>query len=126
MKNDLEIHGGEVSRRSEFFFWAFAVLALFLFLGHNALWASEERWAEVAREMLLSGDWLHPSLNWVIYFDKPQLSYWLILPFAVLLGGMDELVVRIREIADIFECFLHGEPSENFTIDLENDEIRVP
>ena len=38
----------------------------------------------------------------------------------------DELVVRIREIADIFECFLHGEPSENFTIDLENDEIRVP
>ena len=95
MKNDLEIHGGEVSRRSEFFFWAFAVLALFLFLGHNALWASEERWAEVAREMLLSGDWLHPSLNWVIYFDKPQLSYWLILPFAVLLGGMDELVVRI-------------------------------
>ena len=95
MQDDLEIHGGEVSRRSEFFFWGFAVLALFLFLGHNALWASEERWAEVAREMLLSGDWLHPSLNWVIYFDKPQLSYWLILPFAVLLGGMDELVVRI-------------------------------
>ncbi len=95
MMDDFDNREGTVSRRSELFFWGFAVLALFLFLGHNALWASEERWAEVAREMMLSGDWLHPSLNWVLYFDKPQLSYWLILPFAMLYGGLDELAVRI-------------------------------
>lgn len=35
----------------------------------------------------------------------------------------DELTVRIREIADIFECFLNGEPSGHFSIDLEADKI---
>ena len=84
-----------VSRRSEFFFWGFAVLVLFLFLGHNALSGSEDRWAEIAREMAISGDWLHPSLNWKIYFDKPLLTYWLILPFALLYGGFNEFIVRI-------------------------------
>ncbi len=83
------------SRRSEWFFWGFAVLTLFLFLGHNALSGSEDRWAEISREMLVSGDWLHPSLNWRIYFDKPLLTYWLILPFALLYGGFNEFIVRI-------------------------------
>lgn len=83
------------SRRSELFFWGFAVLTLFLFLGHNALSGSEDRWAEISREMLVSGDWLHPSLNWRIYFDKPLLTYWLILPFALLYGGFNEFIVRI-------------------------------
>lgn len=35
----------------------------------------------------------------------------------------DELVKSVREIADIFGCFLHGEPSENFLIDLADDRI---
>lgn len=35
----------------------------------------------------------------------------------------DELIVRLKEIADIFECFLHGEPSGNFRIDLAEDRI---
>ncbi|MDR0932533.1 MAG: glycosyltransferase family 39 protein [Victivallales bacterium] len=79
----------------ELFFWVFSVLTLFLFLGHNALWASEDRWAEIAREMIISGDYLHPSINWQVYFDKPHLTYWLILPFAILRGMFDEFIVRI-------------------------------
>lgn len=35
----------------------------------------------------------------------------------------DELILRLREIADIFECFLNGEPSGHFRIDLEKDRI---
>ncbi len=83
------------SRRGEFFFWGCAITVLFAFLGHNALWASEDRWAEITREMILTGDYLHPAINWQVYFDKPQLSYWVILPFAWMFGTIDELVARI-------------------------------
>ena len=82
-------------RRNELFFWAFAVVVLLIFLGRNALWTSEGRWAEIVREMIASGDYLHPSLNWQIYFDKPQLSYWLIVPFAHVLNGVNEFTVRL-------------------------------
>ncbi len=87
--------GAPAGRRSEIFFWGFAAVALFLFLGHNALWASEDRWAEIAREMASTGDWLHPAINWKVHFDKPPLTYWLILPFAMLYGGFNELIVRL-------------------------------
>lgn len=88
--------GGDatISKRNEALFWIFAVLAMGIFLGHNALWGSENRWAEISREMLLTGDVLHPAINWRIYFDKPQLTYWFILPFAWLLDG-GELASRI-------------------------------
>lgn len=75
-------------------FWIFAATVLFMFLGKNALWGSEDRWAEITREMLITGDWLHTAINWKIYFDKPQLSYWFIIPWAKLLG-VNELAVRI-------------------------------
>ena len=79
---------------AEDFFWLFAVAALFMFLGRNALWASEDRWAEITREMMMTGDYLHPAINWRVYFDKPQLSYWFIVPWAHLFG-LTEFSVRI-------------------------------
>ena len=75
-------------------FWLFAAAALFMFLGRNALWGSEDRWAEITREMMLTGDYLHPAINWRVYFDKPQLSYWFIVPWARLFG-LAELAPRI-------------------------------
>jgi 4-amino-4-deoxy-L-arabinose transferase-like glycosyltransferase len=37
----------------------------------------EGQHAEIAREMVASGDWLAPRLNGVPYLDKPPLLYWL-------------------------------------------------
>ncbi|HEY6100274.1 MAG TPA: glycosyltransferase family 39 protein [Anaeromyxobacter sp.] len=37
----------------------------------------EGRYAEVAREMLRSGDWVTPRLDGVPFLDKPPLFYWL-------------------------------------------------
>lgn len=37
---------------------------------------TETRYAEIAREMLVSRDWLIPRLNGIPHFAKPPLAYW--------------------------------------------------
>ena len=59
------------------------LLALFGFvwfcnLGYRSLVRPDEgRYAEIAREMATSGDWVTPRLNGIKYFEKPPLQYWM-------------------------------------------------
>ena len=36
----------------------------------------EGRYAEIPREMVVTGDWLSPRLNGLKYFEKPPLQSW--------------------------------------------------
>jgi len=54
----------------------------------------EGRYAEIAREMAVSGDWVTPRLNDLKYFEKPPLQYWLgAATFDAL--GVDEWTARL-------------------------------
>ncbi|QZE15141.1 glycosyltransferase family 39 protein [Halosquirtibacter laminarini] len=39
--------------------------------------SSEARYAEIAREMVASGDYLQPQLQGIYHFDKPPVTYWI-------------------------------------------------
>src|SRR5437879_11993205 len=53
-------------------------LAWFCNLGYRHLVKPDEgRYAEIPREMVVSGDWLTPRLNGYKYFEKPPLQYWM-------------------------------------------------
>ena len=54
----------------------------------------EPRYAEIPREMIELGDWVTPHLNYVKYFEKPPLVYWLTaIGFEAF--GIHEWTVRI-------------------------------
>jgi 4-amino-4-deoxy-L-arabinose transferase-like glycosyltransferase len=69
-------------------------VAFFQFLGTIPLIDPDEgRYAEIPREMLERGDFLTPFLNYVKYFEKPPLHYWLnALSFS--LFGENEFAAR--------------------------------
>ncbi len=56
-----------------------AMVCLFFRLGELALVEpSEGRYAEIGREMLESGDWVTPHLNYQRHLEKPPFAYWMI------------------------------------------------
>uniref|UniRef100_A0A832I2N7 Glycosyltransferase RgtA/B/C/D-like domain-containing protein n=1 Tax=Eiseniibacteriota bacterium TaxID=2212470 RepID=A0A832I2N7_UNCEI len=58
---------------------ALAILALALLSTAGLIGLTEPtetRYAEIAREMLVSGDPLRPRLNGLVHFHKPPLAYW--------------------------------------------------
>ena len=60
-----------------------AALLAFAFQGSRGLYETTEgRYAESAREMLETGDWLVPQLDYEPHWTKPPLTYW------ALAGGM--------------------------------------
>jgi 4-amino-4-deoxy-L-arabinose transferase-like glycosyltransferase len=80
--------------------WFTAIIALsailyFARLGARALWSSEFRWAEIAREMLATHNYFWPTINGRVYYDKPLGSYWLVIWSTYITGGMNEWAARL-------------------------------
>jgi 4-amino-4-deoxy-L-arabinose transferase len=78
---------------------ALAGLALtlaFAFQGARGLWEPDEgRYAEVAREMLATGDFLTPRLDGRPHYTKPPLTYWAIAA-SIRAFGRSEGAVRLH------------------------------
>lgn len=72
-------------------------LAVFLpGLGSRDLWNPDEpRYAEVAREMVVEGNYLVPHVNGDLYAHKPPLFFWVIAATAKLTGTVDSWTARL-------------------------------
>ncbi len=77
------------------YLWVAAVLMLLTSLGYREIWTQEHRWADIVYGMIYSKDYLHPSLGGVDYYDKPLLSYWLIIAVASFIGKLTTVALRL-------------------------------
>jgi len=79
-------------------FTIYALFAAILYLpglGRPALWEPDEgRYAEIAREMVVSGDYVTPRDDFELYFEKPPLVYWAEAA-AIRVFGVNEFAVRL-------------------------------
>ena len=83
----------------------FCVLALILVvyvyfagLGDYGFFDPDEgRYSEIPREMIESGDYITPRLNYVKYFEKPILHYWFTVA-AFKLFGQNEFAGRLTPV----------------------------
>jgi 4-amino-4-deoxy-L-arabinose transferase-like glycosyltransferase len=74
-------------------------VAFFQFLGRVPLIDPDEgRYAEIPREMIERGDFITPMLNYVKFFDKPPLHYWL-SALSMTLFGQNEFAARFTGAA---------------------------
>jgi 4-amino-4-deoxy-L-arabinose transferase-like glycosyltransferase len=75
--------------------FAWAMLALWTFLGLDRPIGDgdESMHAEMLRQMIRSGDYLHTRWYGVVLHERPPLIYWLALPFAQL--SSSEVAVRM-------------------------------
>ncbi len=77
------------SRRDIALLLGFGLIVLASGLGLRDPWAPDEpRFALIARDMLLTGDWLIPRVGGDLYPDKPPLFMWLIAAGTWLSGSL--------------------------------------
>lgn len=73
-----------------------AGLLFFVSLGARDLWnPNEPIYGRAVAEMTERGDWLIPTVNGRVFAEKPILYFWAALASAELLGGVDELSLRL-------------------------------
>ena len=100
-------------QKTALYIFLLCAIAGFLFfyrLGIRGLAEPDEgRYAEVAREMLESGDWLIPRMNYIVHMEKPPMAYWLIAgSFSIF--GVNEFAARfpsaIAAIISVIAVFI--------------------
>jgi 4-amino-4-deoxy-L-arabinose transferase-like glycosyltransferase len=83
--------------------WGFSIIWLAFVCGLAFLWnlgsiglidETEPLFAEAARQMTVTGDWITPYFNEETRFDKPPLIYWL-MAIGYKLIGVNEWAVRL-------------------------------
>ena len=76
-----------------------AALALLPGIGRSARLTYHEAFvAQGAREILMSGQWLYPTIGGLPWLEKPPLPWWMAAAFGSLRGGVDETVARLPSV----------------------------
>jgi len=82
-------------------------IILFFNMSGWDLWNPDEpRYAQVAREMRDTGEWILPHLNSDIYPDKPPIFFWLIAFFSFFTAGVTEVSARMPSALAGVGCIL--------------------
>ena len=83
------------------------ILVLFFNLGAwSVTESSEARYAQIGKEMLESGDWVHPSLMGIHHYHKPPFTYW-VTAFSYQLFGVSAFSARFcLQSAVVLQVFL--------------------
>ena len=88
---------------------AAAAIPYFVNLGVSSIWdANEAFYAETPREMMAASDYVNPSFNFQLRYNKPVLSYWEVAAAYHLFGvseGSERLPIAIGGIVLIATAF---------------------
>lgn len=92
-------------RRRWLWVLAYALVA-FAFWGSRSVWeTTEARYAQAAREMATTGEWLVPRVEGQARLTKPPVAYW-VFASGVLVFGENEWGVRFGQSAVFFGAML--------------------
>ncbi len=84
--------------------WSTVMALSFLWI--RPLWQPDDgRYAEVAREMVVSRDWITPTLNFVPHYSKPPLTYW-VSAIGISVFGRNEFGARMAVALPFVACVL--------------------
>lgn len=95
--------------------WLFDLLTLTLligiffsiFLGTRSLAVPDEaRYSEIPREMLVTHDYVTPHINFIKYFEKPPLFYWMQAGAIHLFGHSEWSVRLINALLALIGCLM--------------------
>ena len=75
-------------------------------LTHQPIVGEESRWANAAREMIETGDWLVPRLYGEPLFTKPPSMYLAIVLCSLPLGSVTEFTARLPSALAACACVL--------------------
>jgi dolichol-phosphate mannosyltransferase len=96
-------------------FWLLLISFTLIWFGvleyRHLIPSDEGRYAEISREMVVSGDWVVPTLHNQPYLDKPPLMYWLVGGALKLFGTqvwVARLIPALATFLTIFVTFAFG------------------
>ena len=86
-----------------FYFIAILLIfpALLINIGLAPYYSDEPIRGVVSLEMILSGEYLAPTLAGVNYFNKPPLYNWILVAVFKTFGGYDEWIIRIPTLISL-------------------------
>jgi 4-amino-4-deoxy-L-arabinose transferase-like glycosyltransferase len=76
-------------------------------LARQPIVGEESRWANGAREMLATGDWIVPRQQGRVFPERPPMTMWAMAVVGYVRGGVDPVAIRLPSvIAVVLTCVL--------------------